>query len=316
MEEPGEEGACLVGFAGGEEGGDTDAGIAWPGVAVVPVADPADPFRQRGRRGGHRRTRRRVREELQRQQAAHHGNAVVRDVDGGGPGSPGVLVAGQRRGGDGRGHDDERATAGCGENDRHGFTRVHLELHRAVDLDGGTIAGHGDGAVAAFAHQRAPPTGDAPGRLTVVPEAWREVEPGAHRPPAGGQPADEHGSRQEPAFDLGDETVGELELATLDRPCRHQGHRVVPIGAGGQAGVLAGTERERAGLIAADQPTEQRRVVEARHTPPVDRAVGRHERGGASVADQAVVADRNATAVLPRGGAHQLLPRNNPSTAP
>ena len=46
VEQPGEEGAGLLGFAGGEEGGDADAGIARPGVAVVPVAATADPFRQ------------------------------------------------------------------------------------------------------------------------------------------------------------------------------------------------------------------------------------------------------------------------------
>ena len=219
------------------------------------------------------------------------------DVDAGGPGAPAGLVAGHLGGGHGRGHDDERAAAGGGEDDRHRFARAHLEVDRPVGLDGGAVGGDGDGEVAAFAHQRTRPAGDAPGGLAVVPEAGREVEPGAHRPPAGGEPADEHGAGQEPAFDLGDETVGELELAAVDRPGRGQRHRVGPVGAARQPGVLAGADREPAGLVAADQPAEQGRVVEARHAPPVDRTVGRHERGRAGVTDQAVVADRHRRAV-------------------
>ena len=137
------------------------------------------------------------------------------------------------------------------------------------------------------------------------------MEPGAHRSPSGGEPADEHGAGQEAAFDLGDETVGELELAAFDRPGRGQRHGVGPVGAARRPGVLGGADREPAGLVAADEPTEQGRVVEARHAPPVDRTVGRHERGRTGVTDQAVVADRR------RGSAHrQLLPRKSPSTAP
>ncbi len=41
MQQPGEEVAGLVAFADAEERADADAGITGPGVAVVPVADPA-----------------------------------------------------------------------------------------------------------------------------------------------------------------------------------------------------------------------------------------------------------------------------------
>ena len=51
VEEPGEEGAGLLRLAGAEEGGDADRGVAWPGVAVVPVAVAAEALRQ-GRGGG------------------------------------------------------------------------------------------------------------------------------------------------------------------------------------------------------------------------------------------------------------------------
>ena len=142
------------------------------------------------------------------------------------------------------------------------------------------------------------------------------MEPGAHGASAGGEPAHEHGAGQEPAFDLGDEAVGELELAAVDRPRRDQRGGVGPVGAAATLGVLGGAEREPAGLVAADETAEQGRVVEARDAPPVDRTVGRHERGRAGVADQAVVADRHRRAVTVGGADHQLLPRNSPSTAP
>ena len=163
MEEPGEEGAGLLRFAGGEEGGDADAGVAWPGVAVVPVAVAADPFRQGGRGGGDRRAGRRVGEELQRHEAAHHGVAMVGDLDAGSPGAPAGLVAGQLGGGHGRGHDDERAAAGGGEGDGHRFARAHLEVDGPVGLDGGAVGGDGDGEVAVLADQGTRPAGDASG---------------------------------------------------------------------------------------------------------------------------------------------------------
>ena len=60
MQEPGQESAGFVGLAGAEEGADADAGVARPSEPIVPVADPAQMLRQRGRGSGYRRTRRRV----------------------------------------------------------------------------------------------------------------------------------------------------------------------------------------------------------------------------------------------------------------
>ena len=51
VQEPGEEHAGFVFLAGAEEGADADARVARPGEAVVPVADPAEHFGQRGGRG-------------------------------------------------------------------------------------------------------------------------------------------------------------------------------------------------------------------------------------------------------------------------
>lgn len=55
VEQPGQASAGFVGFADAQEGADADAGVAGPGVAVVPVADPAEVLRKRGGGGGHRR---------------------------------------------------------------------------------------------------------------------------------------------------------------------------------------------------------------------------------------------------------------------
>ena len=154
MEEPGEEGAGLLRFAGGEEGGDADGGVAGPGVAVVPVAVAADALGQRRGRRGDRRAGRRVGEQLQRDEAAHDGVAVVGDLDTGGPGAPAGLVAGQLGGGHRRRDDDERAAAGDGDDDRHRCAGADLEVDGPVDLDGGAVGRDGDGEVAVLAHQR------------------------------------------------------------------------------------------------------------------------------------------------------------------
>jgi hypothetical protein len=92
-EEPGQEGTGLVLLADAEEGVDADAGVARPGVAVVPVADAAEYFGQRGRGCGDGRTGRRVRQEAKSEQAADHGFPVrQQSVDAIAPCLPSVLV--------------------------------------------------------------------------------------------------------------------------------------------------------------------------------------------------------------------------------
>jgi predicted AAA+ superfamily ATPase len=76
VEQPGVEVAGFVVFADAEEGADADAGVAGPGVAVVPVADPAGVFGERGCRGRDRRARRGVGQQPQGEQAAGHRIAV------------------------------------------------------------------------------------------------------------------------------------------------------------------------------------------------------------------------------------------------
>src|SRR6187397_2438860 len=93
-EQPGQEGAGLVVFADAQEGCDADAGVAGPGVAVVPVPDPADDFWQGRGGGGNRGPRRGVCQEAQGQQTANHDVAVgKRRVDVAAPGPPLQLIA-------------------------------------------------------------------------------------------------------------------------------------------------------------------------------------------------------------------------------
>ena len=73
VQQPREERARLSVFAGAEEGVDADARVARPRVAVVPVADPADLFRQRSRWCRDRCTRWRVGQQPKREQATHDG---------------------------------------------------------------------------------------------------------------------------------------------------------------------------------------------------------------------------------------------------
>ena len=102
-----------------------------------------------------------------------------------------------------------------------------------------------------------------------------------------------------------------FELGPVEGPRRGQRDRAGPVGAAHRPCVLDRVDREPAGVVATHEAAEQRRVVEAWDAPPVDRAIGRHQRGRAGVTDHAVVADRDA------GATHgHALPRNKPSTAP
>lgn len=89
VQQPVQEGSGLLVPAGGQEGGDADAGIAGPGVAVVPVAEPAHLLGKRGGRGGHWRPRGRVGQQLEGEQAAEDRLSVGADVsDARRPGPP------------------------------------------------------------------------------------------------------------------------------------------------------------------------------------------------------------------------------------
>ena len=70
MDEPAKERLGFVGVAGRDHCGYPDAGIARPGIAVIPIADAGDLLGKRGRRGGHRGARRCVGKQTQRDQRA------------------------------------------------------------------------------------------------------------------------------------------------------------------------------------------------------------------------------------------------------
>ena len=279
VEEPGEEGPGLLRLACTEEGGDADRRVAGPGVAVVPVAVAAEALRKRRGRGGDRRAGGRVGEQLQGDEAAHGGVAMVGDLDSGCPGAPAGLVAGEFRGGDGRWDDDQRAVVGDGDDDRHRSAGADLEVDGPVDLDREAVGGDGDGEVPVLTHQRTGSPSDVRRHLPFVAESRDEMKAGAHTSSPRRETANEHRGRQEPPVDLGDESVGQLEFATLHRPRGDQRGGVGPVGAGSDRGGRGRTDAEPAGFRAADEPTEQRRIVEARDAPPVNRTVGRDEGG-------------------------------------
>ena len=70
MQQPIEEGPGLFGKTDAKEGTDADAGIARPGVAVVPVAPASEQLRQRRGRRRDRRAGRRVSQQSQGDEAA------------------------------------------------------------------------------------------------------------------------------------------------------------------------------------------------------------------------------------------------------
>ena len=71
--QPAQKCLCLLRASRGHEGAGSDARVARPRVAVVPVELAAQPLRQGGRRRRHRSARGRIGEQAQRDQAPDHG---------------------------------------------------------------------------------------------------------------------------------------------------------------------------------------------------------------------------------------------------
>ena len=94
MAQPDEEAARLHRLPHAQEGVDSDAGVAGPGIAVVPVAAVPDRLRERGGGGGDGRAGRGVGQKAERQEAA---DDVVVERSGvgdvGAPLPPSLLVA-------------------------------------------------------------------------------------------------------------------------------------------------------------------------------------------------------------------------------
>ena len=136
VEEPGVEVAGFVVFADAEEGADADAGVAGPGVAVVPVADSAGVLRERGCRCRDRRARRGVGQQPQGEQAAGH-RVAVREVivDVGTPGAPAVFVGLQCRPGRVGVDVDQRFAVGDAEREGDGMTGRDTQPHQPSGLE-------------------------------------------------------------------------------------------------------------------------------------------------------------------------------------
>ncbi len=91
-----------------------------------------------------------------------------------------------------------------------------------------------------------------------------------------------------------EEHVADDDPAGRRAPARLQDHRAGEIPAVGGHAHVGRSDPERARMPAEDLP-EHTRSVEPRQAHPVDRAVGRHERRHLTVAQEAVVTDRDGT---------------------
>ena len=131
-----------------------------------------------------------------------------------------------------------------------------------------------------------------PGRAVVLAEAGVEVDVDVDGSAFGDQAAHQERGGEQAAGDLGHHGVGEGEAAPSDRPGRLDGGAVVPVAAGQDLGGPSWCDPERARRRSADEPSEDGVGVEAGRAEPVDGPVAGDQRGGAGVAEQAVVLDR------------------------
>ncbi len=283
--------------------------VAQPRVAVVPVALAAGRLGQRRRERRHRRAGRHVREALDRQRRAldRKPPAVVGHARAGQPRPPELrrlLDLPERVGGVGRQQEPfapgERAVQrlALGEQmPRAGAVALQPQRHVRSETDRLTRAAR-VGDVAVVADER--PVG---GRAAVVEDGLAD-ELDLHAPVDARDGAHEHV--------LG-VVVGGRARVRRDRVlarARADHERVVHDDPAAR-GVPGGLEQVRAGRVAAarrdvdaergqaevarlavEQRAEHARCVEARHAQPADAPVGRDERAGVAVGDEAVVGDR------------------------
>ena len=292
VEQPGEEVAGFVVFADAEERADADAGVAGPGVAVVPVAGPAGVFRERGCRCRDRRARGGVGQQPQGEQAAGH-RVAVREVavDVGTPGLPAVFVGRQCRPGRVGVDVDQRFAVGDTQRQGDGLTGRDTQPHRSSGLEaerrrcaqrecGGRPAAHE--VVAAVLDARRP---------VVFAEAGIELDHGVNRAIGGGEPAHQQAGRQQPTGDVGDHPLGQGEPSARRVPGCLEGGGVGSVAAGDDRGRSGWPHAEGARRRPADQAAEHRLAVEAGNAQPVDGAVGADKCCGTGVTEQPVVLD-------------------------
>ena len=286
MEQPGVEVAGFGVLADAEKGADADAGVAGPGIAVVPVADPAGVFGERGCRCRDRRARRGVGQQPQGEQAAGH-RVAVREVavDVGTPGLPAVFVGLQCRPGRVGVDVGQRFAVGDAEREGDGLTRRDPQHHRSSGLEaerrrcaqrerGGRPAAHDD--VAAVLDARRP---------VVFAEAGIELDHGVNRAAGGGESAHQQAGRQQPAADVGDHPLGQGELPARRVPGCLKG--------GGVGSVAAGDDRGRSGLAPCGR------------CPPPARRPGGRTRVGRRSGGRTASRWRRRSRQVPRCGCHR-----------
>ncbi len=285
--------------------------VAHPHVPVVPVAFPAEPLGQTGRRRGHDRARRRVREQLQREGRAMHHLPPPPLVPRGRQPAPPVrhrrvelllrlpTLAPVRR----------RVLGALVQREHRRLALGQLEVGpyvRAVGLqrDGGRqrqaqVTAGEDRDVSGQPHRV---------RHGTVAEARCHPRAERHGPADAEHPADQpvRAPRGRLAVDgnevlhladpvLGEEPgdqdvgVGEVELLGMRQHGRRQLEGTAPLG--------------------VQQRGEHTRRVEGRTAVPVDGAVGSHQRRAAQIADQSVVGDRRVPRLVSVGRpVHRSLP--------
>ncbi len=227
MEEPFEESFGLVRLAGPEESAHTDARVAGPCEAVVPVADSPLLFREGGRRRCDRGASWRIGQQAQRDQAADHrvpGGKVIGDLIT--PGAPAFLVLDQGVPRVIRVHVDHGFPKDEAEGERHRPIGMHRDPVALTwhDLDPSAVAepgGYAAPGTRESVHAVPPPR---PGVTVTEPRIKREDR--VHGLIDGGQTAHQQCRREQPAFDLGNHALGQGQRAPTRSPRRHQRRRL------------------------------------------------------------------------------------------
>ncbi len=280
-------GARFVDVARSQECEQRQRGVPQPAVPVVPVADTAERFRQRGRRGGDDPSGRRIRERLQREERPAHGlrpapggraaaDPFLPVVDGLLESVLGIHGFWQRlvRGSPGQ---DERDTVALLDRE----LRVRAEIP-ALEIDWRSHrdrvrAGDGDERFV----DRSNPRDDG-----AVVETEHQLHEHVHASVDALHDADDIGGLAARRHEV-DQAHG--ARTRLELGLQHE--RVAPIAAPGRVELALGLDRPVPVLGVAEQRGEDRPRVEARQAEPVDAAVTADERGGLEIADQSVVLD-------------------------
>ena len=272
-----------------EQRGERQRRVAQPAVAVVPVAKPADPLRQRRRRRGHDSARRRVGERFQHRQRAVEQIAPFlwqRHLAAGVPLAPEALGLGERHFGvDARGLGIVRRVPR--EREGHALALLDRELGDRPHV---LAAGVRRGAKAERIRprDRLPRVVDAsnPRDDVAVVEADHELRPHRHLPPHSLDDSNHVGRLAARRHEVDD---GRRAGVGLEDSFEDEG--AVAVGPPAGADVPGGGEQPAAVVGSAQQGGEAGAGVEAGEAEPIDRPAALDERRGLQVADQCVVLD-------------------------